>query len=192
MEVNYKKTSGPPVVLNPGVYCGGIEIGGSVATATFNPGAYVLVGGGLKLSSGVVADGAGVTFFNTFPAGQPHRYDPIIINTAGTVTFSAPTASVPPAADPPYKGLLFYQDPDVQWSSNNGSTITASSTSIFQGILYFPDTDLTYAGNSSSSDTGGYTMLIAYNVKVAGKARVNADWSALGGASPIRMASFVE
>jgi hypothetical protein len=183
---NYKETSGPAVVLDPGVYCGGIEIGGSVPSATFRSGTYVLVGGGLKLGSGVSATGVGVTFFNTFPNGQTNKYEPIVINTSGTVSFSAPTS------DGPTKALLFYQNPAVSWSANNGSLITASSTSVFEGILYFPTTDLTYAGNSTSSGSGGYTMLIAYNIKVSGSAQVNADFSSLGGNSPLQMATFVE
>jgi hypothetical protein len=183
---NYKETSGGAVTLTPGIYCGGIEIGGSVATATFTAGTYVLVGGGLKIGSGVSATGTGVTFFNTIPGTNTNQYSPIIINTSGTISFSAPTSGS-------NKALLFYQDPRVEWRSNNGSSITASSTSQFEGILYFPSTDLTYAGNSSSgSPTGGYTILVAYNLKIAGSASVNTDFSSLGGSSPLQVAAFAE
>jgi hypothetical protein len=52
---------------------------------------------------------------------------------------------------------------------------------------------LTYAGNSSSTGgTDGYTTLIGYNVKVAGTAQVNADFSSLGGSSPIENVLFTE
>ena len=53
---------------------------------------------------------------------------------------------------------------------------------------------MTYAGNSSStSSADGYTILIAYNIKIAGNAQVNADYSSLpGGDSPLDMAGFVE
>jgi len=183
---NYKVTNGAAVTLTPGIYCGGIEIGGSVPTATFSPGTYVLVGGGLKLGSGVNATGAGVTFYNTYPGTNVNQYGPMIINTSGTVSFSAPTSGA-------NKALLFYQDPRVAWRSNNGSTVTASSNSQFEGIIYFPTTDLTYSGNSSSSNpTGGYTILIAYNLEVKGNAQVNTDYSSLGGASPFQVASFAE
>ena len=115
---NYKQTSGGALTLVPGVYCGGIEIGGSIPNATFTPGTYVLVGGGMKIGSGANATGTGVTFFNTFPGSQTNKYGPIIINTSGTVTFTAPTTGA-------NKGLLFWQDPSVSWASNNGSSITA-------------------------------------------------------------------
>jgi hypothetical protein len=178
---NYKQTGGA-IVLTPGVYCGGIDIGGSVSTATFSPGTYVLVGGGMKIGSSANATGTGVTFFNTYPGTQVNKYDGITINTSGTVTFSAPTSGS-------NKALLFYQDPTVPWSASNGSTITASSSSTFNGIIYFPTTDLTYAGNSAS---GGYTMLIGYNIKIAGNAQIGTDFSSLGGSSPLQMAAFAE
>jgi hypothetical protein len=178
---NYKETSGSALTLTPGVYCGGIDIGGSIPTATFSAGTYVLVGGGLKLGSGVNVTGTGVTFFNTYPGTQSNKYEAITINTSGTVSLSAPTTGT-------NKALLFYQDPRISWVSSNGSTITASSTSVFDGIFYFPTTDLTYAGNSS---TNGYTILLAYNVKISGNAQVRSNYSQLGG-NPIHMASFIE
>ena len=114
---NYKQTGGA-LVLTPGVYCGGIDIGGSVTTATFSPGTYVLVGGGMKIGSSANATGAGVTFFNTYPGTQTNKYDGIRISTSGSVSFTAPTTGS-------NKALLFYQDPTVPWSSSNGSQITA-------------------------------------------------------------------
>ena len=179
----FKETSGPAVVLNPGVYCGGIEVGGSVPSVTFNPGTYVLVGGGLKLT-GLTATGTGVTFFNTYPGTQSNKYEPI--NISGTVTLTAPTSGV-------NKALLFYQDPRIEWASNNGSSIASGPGGMFQGILYFPTTDLTYSGSSSTSfGSDGYTILVSYNLKIAGNAQVNADFSSLGGASPLAIAAFAE
>jgi hypothetical protein len=185
---NYKVTNGPNVTLTPGVYCGGIDISG-ISMATFSPGTYVLVGtsnskGGLKLSAS--ATGNGVTFFNTF-ATDPSQYNPIqITGGANNVNFSAPTSGA-------NKALLFWQDPRVTWATNNGSSLTASTTSSFEGILYFPTTNLEYGGNSSSSSpTGGYTILVSYNLSVRGGSQVNNDFSALGGLSPIQVAAFTE
>lgn len=175
--------TGTSVTLSPGVYCGGIDLGGSLASATFLPGRYVLVGGGLTIGSGVAATGTGVTFYNTFATGRP--YQEIRITSSSTVSFSAPTTG----AD---KAMLFWQNPLVNWSSNNGSIITGGSNSVFEGILYFPTTDLTYSGNSSSTNpTGGYTSLIGYNIKIAGTSQINADYSVLGG-NPIQMSAFAE
>jgi hypothetical protein len=183
---NYKKTNGPAVTLTPGVYCGGIEIGGSVPTATFSAGTYVLVGGGLKLTSSTVVTGTGVTFFNTYPGTNTNQYGAITINGSGTVNLTAPTSG-------PYKALLFYQDPRVPWTASNGSTIIGGANSVFQGILYFPTTDLQYGGNSINDGSGaGYTLLIGYNIKVNGTAHVNADFSTIGGVNPFQKAVLAE
>jgi hypothetical protein len=181
---NFKETSGGAITLTPGVYCGGIEVGGSVPSVTFSPGTYVLVGGGMKLSSGVNVTGAGVTFFNTY-ATNANQYRSVEITTSGTVTLTAPTSGG-------NKALLFYQDPRVSWASNNGSSLSSGTGGVYEGIIYFPTTDLTYSGNSSTSFGGGYTILVAYNLKIAGNAQVNNDYSSLGGSSPLQMAAFAE
>jgi hypothetical protein len=184
---NFKVTSGTTVTISPGTYCGGISISGSVQNVKFSAGEYILVGGGLSVNGGVNITGSGVTFFNTYPGTDSKKYGGISINGSGTVTLSAPTSGTD-------KGLLFYQDPSVSWSSSNGSIIAGSATSTYNGILYFPTTDLQYSGNSSSSPGGtdGYTELIGYNIKINGSATVNSDFSALGGKNPIQNALFAE
>lgn len=184
-ENNFKVTGGKMVTINPGTYCGGISITGTVENVVFNPGDYILVGGGMKINGSVNVSGAAVTFYNTFPGSRDNQYDGISIVTSGVVNMSAPTAGA-------NKGLLFYQDPRVAWTANNGSQI-AGTNAVYNGILYFPSTDLQYSGNSSANSTGtdGYTMIIGYNIKVNGSARINSDYSAIGG-NPLRNALFAE
>ena len=56
--------------LSPGIYCGGIYVGDTgSATLKFNPGTYVLAGGGLSLGSQAIVAGTGVTFYSTRSAG---------------------------------------------------------------------------------------------------------------------------
>jgi hypothetical protein len=169
--------------LSPGTYCGGIDIGGSSTNVVFSAGEYILLGGGLSVTSSVNVTGANVTFFNTF--NSTYSYGDISITGSGLMTLTAPTTGT-------YKGLLFYQDPTVTWSSNNGSIIAGSATSVYEGILYFPSTDLDYTGNSSSSTGRGYTLLVGYNVTVRGNSTINADYSDIGGTSPIQIAQFSE
>jgi hypothetical protein len=184
---NFKVTTGTTVTIPPGTYCGGISITGSVQNVIFSPGEFILVGGGLSVNGGVTVSGSAVTFFNTYPGTQSNKYGAIAINGSGTVNLSAPTTG----SD---KALLFYQDPTVPWSASNGSIIAGAANSVYDGIIYFPTTDLTYAGNSSTSSSGtdGYTTLVGYNVKVAGTAQVNADYSTLGGTNPLQNALFAE
>jgi hypothetical protein len=182
---NFKVTNGTTVTIPPGTYCGGISITGSVTNVIFSSGQFILVDGGLSINGSVAVSGTDVTFFNTYT--QMNKYGPISITGSGTVSLKAPTSG-------PYKALLFYQDPTVTWAANNGSTIAGAANSVYDGIIYFPTTDLTYAGNSSTSSTGtdGYTTLVGYNIKIAGTAQVNSDYSTLGGSNPLQNALFAE
>jgi hypothetical protein len=185
-ENNFRVNGGTTITVSPGTYCGGITISGSVQNVVFNPGEYVLLGGGLSVSGSANISGSGVTFFNTYPGTQANKYDSIKLSGSGVMNFSAPTTGT-------YKGLLFYQDPRVQGTSNNGSIVGGGTNSTFNGIFYFPTTDLEYSGNSSTNANGtdGYTLLIGYNIKINGSARINADFSALGG-NPLQNALMVE
>lgn len=183
--------------LQPGVYCGGISIGGSATNVVFSPGNYILMGGGMSISSSVVVSGTGVTFWNTYPTGEPNKYDAITINGSGVVHLTAPTVAtgtLDSAGRALSQGLLFWQDPTVSWSASNGNIIAGGANSVFDGIIYFPTTDLTYAGNSSSSPTGtdGYTLLVGYNIKINGTAQINSDFSSIGGSNPFQDALFAE
>lgn len=60
---NFKVTTGSST-LNPGTYCNGITISGAT-NVTFNPGTYILMGGGLTVSGAAILNGTGVTFFLT-------------------------------------------------------------------------------------------------------------------------------
>jgi hypothetical protein len=182
---NFNVTGGTTVTISPGTYCGGIAISGSVQNVVFSSGQYILVGGGLSVNGAVNISGSDVTFFDTYPGTQTNKYSGIGINGSGTVTLSAPTTGI-------YKGLLMYQDPSVPWSASNGSVI-AGANPVYDGILYFPTTDLQYSGSSSSNVTGtdGYTVLIGYDIKVNGSAKINSDFTTLGG-NPLQDAVFAE
>lgn len=186
------KVTGLGATLNPGIYFGGIVVNAG-ASATFNPGPYLLVGtgggrGGLAVQG--TATGNGVTFYNSYRT-NPNNY--LGIDIGGTVNFTAPT----PSNVACYTGicsksaLLFYQDPTVPPSSgaSNDTTMLGGPSSTFDGILYFPTTTLTFGGNSS---TNGYTVLVAYNIKINGNARINANYESLPGGNPLRKVAFYE
>jgi len=185
-DTNFKVTKGTTVTIPPGIYCGGISISGSVTNIIFSPGQFVLREGGLSINGSMTVSGDGVTFFNTY-ASNVSKYNGISITGSGQVILRAPTSGT-------YKGLLFYQDPTVTWSSSNGSTVAGAANSVYDGIIYFPTTDLTYSGNSSTSSSGtdGYTTLIGYNVKINGTAQINTDYSTIGGVNPLQNVLFAE
>jgi hypothetical protein len=141
--------------LNPGVYCGGIELR-SQAKVTFNPGTYYLVGGGLNANAGAAITGVGVTFVNT-EKKPTYSYDRIWINGGAAIDLSAPTSGV-------WKGILFYQDPKV--SSTKQNVFNGGAGMQLTGIVYFPTTSTKFSGNFGSN--ANKLLLIADKVEITG------------------------
>ncbi len=56
---------------------------------TFNPGMYILMGGGLTVSGASILKGTGVTFFLT--QGMGYNYGPLSITGSAVLTLKAPT-----------------------------------------------------------------------------------------------------
>jgi hypothetical protein len=121
--------------LNPGVYCGGIELR-SQAAVTFNPGTYYLAGGGLNANAGAQLLGDGVTFVNTSKPG--YAYDRIWINGGALIDLKAPTAGL-------WQGILFYQDPSINSSKVN--VFNGGPSMKLTGIVYFPTTSTKFSGD---------------------------------------------
>jgi hypothetical protein len=163
--------------LYPGVYCGGITLHGTTYLH-FNPGTYVLAGGGLSVNGNANMNGTGVTFYNTT---GPGGYGAIAMSGNATANFNAPTSG-------PLAGILFFQDRAIP-SSDAGSTVSGNSSSTFDGAIYFPTTTLTYNGNSSSS---GYTIVVADKISVSGNSTLGTNYSSVTGGSPIKSTVLVE
>ncbi len=175
---NYTASNWTNPTLNPGVYCGGINIRNN--TYTLNPGNYVLVGGGLttqNANSAVV--GNGVMIYNTFDAS--HAYSPISLSGNSTVSLKAPTTGT-------YAGILFFEDRSAPASSDDYG---GGSSAVYEGVIYAPKAALTLYGNSSVS--AKYTMIVADTISLVGTSGINNDYSALpGGTSPIQRVSLLE
>jgi hypothetical protein len=157
---NYSVSSGTAVTMSPGVYCGGITITGGTVTA--NSGLYILNGSGLSISGSSSLSGTGVTFFNT---GQysGHSIGPITVSGGAVTNLSAPNSG-------DYRGMLFVQDRNLTYTSNNNFSGSAGST--LTGSLYFPTTGVTYAGTTT---TGSYTALVAKTVTMTGTSNFKND-----------------
>jgi len=189
LQTNYS-VSGATVTLDHGTYCGGIKATGA-SHLTFNPGTYILAGGGLTITGSGTLTGSGVTFFVT--SGSGYAYKPISMNGSGTVTLSAPTSGS-------LAGILFFQDPTIFPSGvDNDNTVNGSSTSTYNGVLYFPNSNLIFTGSSNASNNcsganPGYTFMIADTIKTTGTTQIAVcgDLSALSGVSPIQSSSTYE
>jgi Flp pilus assembly protein TadG len=162
------------VTLSEGTYCGiTINAGGNV---TFNPGLYILNGGtGLVITGTGIANGVGVSFYNTGTGA-------FTFNGIGNVTLSASTVGFPnlPA------GILFYQDP-ADASAADVSEAALGNVEL-SGTLYFPNAPLTIAG----SVVGTNALIVASSITVAGSVLLNADLPTVPGGSPLQSVSLVE
>jgi hypothetical protein len=149
---NYSAGHGGTFTLSPGTYCGGIVINGG-ATASFNPGIYVINGGGVTFSNGAIITGSGVMFYLT---GTNATYGSVSMIGGTTETLSAPTTG-------PYMGLLFFQDRSIVSAAI--ATFSGGAAMSLTGSLYFPTTGVSFAGGSSASGT---TAIIADKVSFTG------------------------
>lgn len=124
--------------LNPGTYCGGINLG-IFAQATFNPGIYVINGGGFTVSDQSTATGTGVMFYLT---GSNSTYRSATVAALSNAALSAPTSG-------PYTGLLFFQDRSI--SSGSDAFFGGAASVQLNGSLYFPTTNVSFAIANSST-----------------------------------------
>jgi hypothetical protein len=178
-------SNGLPVVgstLNPGVYCGGITATGT-AVLKFNPGTYIMLGGGINLQQGAVMQGSGVMFYLTGNSTYP--YGGLNINIANANSLSAPTSGT-------YAGILFFQDRtiDSTTAGNHPNTVVGANLSKYEGVLYFSSTTLAYAGASGAK----YTIIIADKIDFTGASVtvISTDFSLLPLGAPIKSVAQVE
>ena len=167
---NFSIGGSTTTTISPGVYCGGITIG-NAAKVALNAGTYFLVGGGLNFGGGATITGSGVTFYNTYDALHP--YAPIQMNNGISVTLSAPTTG-------PLAGILIFQDRDA--AGGAASAFSGGAQLNLTGALYFPTTALQYYNGASAP----YTIVVAKTISFAGGVKINNDYSALPGGSPVK------
>ncbi len=164
--------------LSPGIYCGGIYVGNTGgATLKFNPGTYVLAGGGLSLGSQALVAGTGVTFYSTSSGSAgwgcwgSYSAGPLSLTGQATSNFSAPLSGS-------MVGMLFFQDRTLD---PGGSTIVGGSSSTFDGAIYFKKSNVKLAGNNS---TNGYMVIVADTIDINGATALGNNYTTLSDPNP--------
>jgi hypothetical protein len=150
--------NGNGAVLQPGTYCGGLDLKGTV---TLNPGVYVIQGGDLKVNANANITGAGVTIYM---AGSAR----VSMNGNATVTLDAPTTGT-------YAGVLFYGDRSSVGGSN---TFNGTANSRMTGALYFAKQNVQYLGNFGGAN--GCTQVVGDTVTWSGNTHMSANCTAFG------------
>ncbi|HLH18254.1 MAG TPA: pilus assembly protein TadG-related protein [Bryobacteraceae bacterium] len=173
------------LTLSPGVYCGGIQIG-NVNSVVFNPGVYILNGGGMNLG-GLGGIPGGVTGSNVlfFDTGTNSTYKGITLGNGISFTFSAPTTGS-------LAGILFYQDPGITAPTLGASAVTSyfngGSSFSLQGSLYFPNTTVNFSNGTSTTATG----LVVNDLVFTGGSNFVQDTSNLTGLGVVQTVAIVE
>ncbi|MBV9076357.1 MAG: pilus assembly protein [Methylobacteriaceae bacterium] len=121
------------VTLSPGVYCGWYNFN-NAPTLNFNPGVYVIKGGGWNVNGGKWT-GNGVTFYFADTSK-------IQFNSGMNLSLSAPTSGS-------YANLLIYEAAGL---SRSQFVLNDSVAENLQGLIYLPSRDVTVnAGTNVSS-----------------------------------------
>jgi Flp pilus assembly protein TadG len=132
--------------LEPGVYCGGINvIGGDV---TLKPGTYVLNNGGLVVANGGKLKGENVGFYLTGVAGL----STIQFAPSSTISLTAPKTG-------DMAGMLFFEDRDVLFKFPH--VIASNNARNLVGTIYLPGNTLEIDAKNPIADQSDYTVIIA-------------------------------
>ncbi len=193
--------------LSQGTYCGGIQISGSV-TVHFNPGTYILKGGGMKATlnaatglpassgscgtdqcpttpvcaaTGPNLQGTGVTFYNTGVMGGKAG----VSTTFTQINIQASTStSLSPPTSGATEGILFMEDRSAPITTTN--EIACGS---YTGTFYFPNSELSFGGTGSPP----YNNFLAYDMRFGSSYTIGDNYSSLSDGSPFKIgASLAE
>lgn len=127
------KSPSGTTTLRPGIYWGGIKItGGNI---TFQPGRYVLAGGGFSISGSPTITGTNVFFYNTrdqFSGSSAANYGNITVAGSSSIRLMARTTTM----DSTYGGFLFFCDRNNSEDVNLSGGAASSASAPLSGYIY--------------------------------------------------------
>lgn len=149
-------------VLEPGVYCGGIEISGTAAV-TFAPGVYVMRGAKLVVKDDAQVSGRYVGFYFLNANSGFEFLDRSIIDLGSP-------------KDGAMASILFWKDKD----SAGGHTylITTNHARMLLGTIYLPRGRLRIASSMPVADNSPWTAIVAERINIENRSRIvlNTDY----------------
>ncbi len=150
--------------LDPGVYCGGIEIL-DLADLTLQPGIYIIKDGPLSIGYRAIISGEGVSFFFT---GDNAILD---IGRDAALDLSAPVNGQ-------MAGILFMDDPSI--APMRTHSIRSANARNLLGTFYFPDAKLSVDTDRPIADQSAYTIIVADEIELLGRPSLylNSDYAA--------------
>ncbi len=159
--------------ISPGIYSNGISVSGS-ATVTFNPGIYILQGGGLSVGGSAALTGTGVMIFNTlsnYPT-ETGTCGSVSLSGTGNLTLSGPTTGY-------YQGMLIYQDPTCAAALTISGNGTINSPG---GTVYVPKGSVTIAGVGNMTISG---QVVADRISIGNNGTLTVTYTSATSAQPL-------
>ena len=147
-KVNFSTDTNTTIM--PGVYCGGLDTGGS-AVVTLEPGIYIIKDGPLSVRGNSTLTGSGVGFYFE---GDASVFD---FGVSTQVSLSAPENG-------PMAGILFFEDrnaPDLRTF-----TIRSKDAEKFEGTVYLPKGRLWIDKASRVGQLSDWTAIVAKQVTI--------------------------
>ena len=144
-------------VLNPGTYCGGLEIRPQ-ANVEFRPGVYVIKDGKFEVQAGSSVTGNGVTIYFTGTGTQLEVKGGANIDLKGSKSGEL-------------AGFVFVQDP----TSNPGSEtkISGGGRVELEGIIYTPTWRIYIGGNGELNAEAQYFAMVAEKFNMEGNGTIH-------------------
>lgn len=143
-----KNHSPREVTLKPGVYCGGLKIGGAVK-ATLQPGVYVIKDGPLYIGDEASIRGDHVGFY--FTGSEANLY----FGPETSINLTAPASG-------PMAGLLFFEDRNR--AKMSPFAILSDDARVLEGTIYLPRSNLYIDADAPIADKSAYTAIVAQRI----------------------------
>jgi len=173
-----KQVKNTTATLNPGVYCGGLEIK-THGVANLTPGLYIIKDGDLKVDSQSTLNApVGVVFYLT---GNVTNVD---ITSGGAVTINAPKPGEGVGQSANYIGFAFVQDRTT--GIGNTNYISSGGDVNINGAFYATNQNLTIWANGDMNSTSSYFPIVVNKFEMSGNATlyVKLDYEAAGYPEP--------
>ncbi len=138
------------IILNPGVYCGGIKIDGE-SNVVFNPGVYTIKGNRLIVLGNSTITGVNVGFYL---ADDPATFE---FKDETTIELTAPV-------DGPLAGILVFDSRDVV--DGRRHMINSNNAKILIGTFYLPASTLRINTVAPVAAESAFTAIIAHKVEL--------------------------